>query len=77
MYMQFNLFCKHKNSEIICWHRVHPLYGKYPTVIEYQTKCNECNKYFIRWFPLNVKWIQSFIDTYKDKEWSDTCNPVL
>ena len=75
--MKIKLFCKHKNSEMVCWHRVHPNYDFDPLAIEYQKKCNDCGKYYIRWFPMSASYTNDFIEKYKDYEWSNICKPVL
>lgn len=70
------LFCKHKNSEVICWHWVH-----YPNdydirSVEVQLKCNDCGKYHFLHIH-NWDKCDEFIAKHKDKHWSSTCHPVL
>ena len=68
------MFCKHKNSEVVCWHWTHSLTST--KIIEVQYKCNDCGKYHFKGIE---KWSEcrEFAAKYKDKQWSDTCKPVL
>lgn len=69
------LFCLHKNGEVVCWHYVHPNHGYYTTIIEVQLKCDNCGKYYIRY--VYPKDFEEFVGKNKDKQWSDTCKPIL
>ena len=71
-----NLFCKHKNSEVICWHWNHGYNSNEIRFLEIQLKCNNCRRYYFRYI---YDWNEcyKFIDKYRDKEWSDSCKPVL
>ena len=40
------ILCKHKNSEVICWHWTHGPNGNDIRFLEIQKKCPECGKYF-------------------------------
>lgn len=40
------ILCKHKNSEVICWHWTHGPNGNDIRFLEIQRKCTECGKYF-------------------------------
>lgn len=70
------LFCRHKHSEVICWHWTHG-YSTYEIrFLEIQLKCKYCGKYH---FAEIGDWNEcyKFIDKHKDKEWSNICHPVL
>ena len=71
-----NLFCRHKNSEVVCWHWSHGYNGNDIRFIEIELKCKDCGKYFFRYIK---DWdeCEKFIEKHKDKKWSNTCNPVL
>ena len=78
------LFCKHKNSEVVCWHWTHGfITNKGMTTltssignIEVQYKCNDCGKYYFKGIE-NWEKCREFASKYKDKQWSDTCKPKL
>ena len=74
--MLSKLSCKHKNSEIVCWHWTHGANMNEIRFLEIQLKCNDCGRYYFRYI---YDWNKcyKFIDKYKDKEWSDNCKPVL
>lgn len=44
-----NLFCRHKNSEVVCWHWSHGYNGNDIRFIEIELKCKDCGKYFFRY----------------------------
>lgn len=70
------LFCKHKNSEVICWHWTHGWNDNEIRFLEIQLKCKNCGKYY---FAQIKDWNEcdNFISKHKDKFWSGTCQPVL
>lgn len=71
------LFCRHKNNnEVVCWHWTHGWNTNEIRFLEIQLRCNDCGKYH---FAYIKDWNEcyEFIDKFKDKEWSDTCHPVL
>lgn len=70
------LFCKHKNSEVICWHWTHGPNMNEPRFLEIQLKCNNCGKYYFTTIRECMD-CNEFISIYKDKQWSTTCRPVL
>lgn len=71
------LFCRHKKSnEVVCWHWTHGEIGNEPIQIEAQLKCTECGKYHFLHID-DPKKYDEFASKYKDKQWSDTCQPVL
>lgn len=70
------IFCKHKNSEVVCWHWTHGINGNEIRFLEIQMKCNYCGKYFFKHIK-NWDKCYDFIKKYPDKEWSDKCKPVL
>lgn len=74
--MILNLFCKHKNSEIVCQHWTHGYNSNEIRYLEIQLKCNDCEKYY---FGYIYDWNECYKFTYKykDKEWSKSCKPVL
>ena len=69
-------FCKHENSEVICWHWTHGYNTSEIRFLEIQMRCNDCGKYY---FVEIRDWNKcyEFIEKYKDKQWSCTCKPVL
>ena len=67
------LFCRHKNSEVVCWHWTHG-WNTYETkFIEVQLRCKNCGKYRLAEIR-DRNECYKFIEKYKDKEWSDTCH---
>ena len=70
------LFCKHKNSEVVCWHWTHGQIGNDPIFLEIQRKCLNCGKYYFEYIRDQRKY-DEFVERYSDKEWSSMCNPVL
>lgn len=68
------LFCKHRNSEVVCWHWTHGQNANEIRFLEIQKKCNECGKYY---FSYIKDWnkCEEFISKYPDKQWSDICKP--
>ena len=70
------LFCRHKNSEIICWHWTHEQNGNDIRFLEIQEKCNECGKYYFRYIK-DWNKCDKFISKYPDKQWSSSCKPIL
>lgn len=70
------IFCKHKNSEVVCWHWTHGASGYENRFLEIQMKCDDCGKYFF-WNIKDLNKCDEFIKKYPDKEWSDKCKPVL
>lgn len=70
------IFCRHKNSEVVCWHWTHGPLTNDIRYLEIQFKCNDCGRYYFR----EIRdWndCYKFIDKYPDKRWSNTCKPVL
>lgn len=70
------LFCKHKNSEIVCWHWTHGQNDNDARFLEIQEKCNECGKYYFNYIK-DWNKCDKFISKYPDKQWSNTCKPIL
>ncbi len=70
------IFCRHKHYEVICWHWTHGPTTNDIRFLQIQLKCKDCGKYYFRYI-LDWDKCYKFIDKYKDKEWSDTCKPVL
>ena len=78
------LFCKHKNNELVCWHWTHGFITNKTTTtltssignIEVQYRCKDCGKYYFKSIE-DWKKCEELAFKYKDKEWSDTCKPVL
>lgn len=66
------LFCKHKNNEVICWHWIQ----SNNTIIEIQLKCLKCDKYCFKYIKGWNK-CKVFMTKYIDKQWSENCRPVL
>lgn len=70
------LFCKHEHNEVVCYHWTHGLYDNEIRFLEIQLKCKDCGKYHFVYIH-NWDKCYKFIEKHKDKEWSDTCHPVL
>jgi hypothetical protein len=70
------ILCKHKNSEVICWHWTHGSNGNDIRFLEIQRKCTECGKYFFTHIKGRDE-CNRFVSHYPEKEWSDKCKPVL
>lgn len=70
------LFCCHKHNEVVCWHWTHGMVDFNPRFIEVQLKCNSCGKYHFLHIR-DPREFDEFVSEYADKEWSDTCKPVL
>lgn len=70
------IFCKHEQNEIVCWHWNHGVNGDSPLQIEVQLKCIKCGKYYFMDI-INYEKCLEFSTKYKDKEWSSKCKPVL
>lgn len=70
------ILCKHKDSEVICWHWTHGPNGNDIRFLEIQRKCTECGKYFFTHIKGRDK-CNRFVSYYPEKEWSDKCKPVL
>ena len=70
------LFCRHKDSEVVCWHWTHGFNTNEIRFLEIQLKCNDCGKYH---FKTIKDWnkCEEFISKHKDKQWSDICKPIL
>jgi hypothetical protein len=70
------IFCRHKKSEVVCWHWTHGPNGNDIRYLEIQRKCPDCGKYF---FTYIKKWdeCEKFISNHQEKEWSDKCKPSL
>lgn len=62
------LFCRHKNSEVICWYWVHCNNSYGERILEIQSKCNNCDKYYF-WYIYQINEYYKFINMYPDKEW--------
>lgn len=77
MFKRFiRLFCRHKNSEVICWHWTHGYNDNEIRFLEIELKCKDCGRYFFRYIK-DYNECKKFIEKYKDNRWSDTCKPVL
>jgi hypothetical protein len=70
------LFCKHKNSEVICWHWTHGPNGNDIRYLEIQRKCSDCGRFFFSYIE-NRNDCEKFVSKYPDKQWSNKCKPVL
>lgn len=70
------LFCRHKNSEVVCWHWVHCDNSHGVRILEIQSKCHDCGRYYL-WYIYQIDECYEFINMYPDKEWSSYCRPVL
>ena len=60
------LFCRHKNSEVICWHWTHGWNDNEIRFLEIQLRCKNCGKYY---FAQIKDWNEcdKFISKHKDK----------
>ena len=70
------VFCRHRNSEIVCWHWTHGACGNEISFIGIQLKCNDCGRYYFAEIR-DRDDCDRFASEHKDKYWSDTCKPVL
>ena len=70
------LFCRHKNSEVVCWHWTHGPNGNDTAFLEVQLKCNDCDQ---RYFIHIRDWdkCREIIEKHKDKEWPGFCNRMI
>ena len=69
------IFCSHKNNEVVCWHWTHGYTMLGVRHIELQVRCKDCGKYrYLYIFDQNV--CKDFEQRYKEKQWSDKCQPV-
>lgn len=70
------IICKHKNKKVICWHWTHGPLTNEIRFLEIQLQCNNCKKYYFEYI---YDWndCYKFINKYKNKQWSETCKPVL
>ena len=75
-------FCVHslhihniEDLDVICWHWTH---GKSPNndylFIQIQLRCKNCGAYYLTEIR-NRKLCDKFAREFKDKMWSDTCQP--
>lgn len=70
------LLCKHKNSEVICWHWTHGASTNEIRFLEIQMRCNDCGKYYFRYIR-DWNECEKFISKNKDKQWSVNCKPMI
>ena len=69
------LFCKHKNSEVVCWHEVRD-YDMFWIAIQF--KCNDCGKYYFDYIMGDDKnKCERFMKEYADKRYSEDCKMVI
>ena len=76
MHLVKRLFCKHTNSEVVCWHWTHGWSTYEIRFLEIQLRCNDCGKYYFAEIRDRDECYK-FIARHKDKRWSETCRPVL
>ena len=76
IYFFKKLFCKHKNNDVVCWHWTHGYNANEIRFLEIQLRCKDCGKYHFAEIR-DWKECYKFIEKYKDKQWSDACQPVL
>lgn len=69
------LFCRHRNNQVICWHYTHGSNGNEITHIETQLQCHRCGKYWIT-LVRDPEDFDFFEENYIDRYWSDTCKPI-
>lgn len=62
------LFCKHKNSEVVCWHWTHGPISNDPIFLEIQRKCLRCGKYYFEYIRDSKKY-NTFTKRYLKKRW--------
>lgn len=70
------LFCRHKSNKVVCWHWTHGWSAHQIRFLEIQLRCRNCGKYHFIHIK-DPKKYDKFVSEYADKEWSDTCKPVL
>lgn len=66
------LFCRHRNNQVICWHYAHGSNDNEITHIEAQLQCHRCGKYWIT-LVRDLEDFNFFEENYMSKYWSDTC----
>lgn len=71
-----NFLCKHKESDVICWHWTHGPNGNEIRFLEIQRKCKNCGKIFYRYIK-NRDECEKFTKKYADKRWSIVCKPII
>lgn len=49
-----DLFCRHKNSEVVCWHWTHGYNDNDIRFLEIELKCKYCGKYFFRYIKIGM-----------------------
>lgn len=70
------IFCKHRSSEVICWHWTHGYNGMDIRHLEIELRCKNCGRYLFRYIK-DWNECEKFIEDHEDKRWSKTCKPVL
>lgn len=62
------LCCKHKNTEVLCWHWTHGMTGNEIRFLEIQEKCLDCGKGFLKYMR---DWgeCEKFALSHPDKRW--------
>ena len=58
------MFCRHKNSEVICWHWTHGCNTNLPRFLEIQFKCNDCGKYYFAYIR-DMDKCRKFVEEHK------------
>ena len=70
------LLCRHKDSEVVCWHWTHGESTYEIRFLEIQLRCKDCGKYHFKYIR-DWNECEKFISKHKNKQWSDECKPVL
>ena len=68
------LFCKHKDNKVICWHWTHGEATNEIRFLEIQLRCKNCGKYHFKYIR-DWNTCERFIAQNKDKQWGK-CQPV-
>lgn len=69
------LFCRHKNSEVICWHWTHGINSNDYNFLEIQEKCNLCGRYYFKYIR-DRNECDEFVKKYPEKQWYKDVKPV-
>ena len=70
------IFCLHRDSEVVCWHWTHGIADNDIRFLEIQMRCKRCGKYY---FTYIYDWneAEDFAFDHRDKRWSLKYKPVL
>ena len=69
------LLCRHKRSDVVCWHWTHGPNGNDILFLEIQKRCKDCGKIYFKNIE-NRDECDAFTAKYPEKQWSDKCKPI-